>query len=119
MLSWVDMKNVHILEAWIYLYLYFIICFDTATLYEMRIASDPDVLRSDFMNADLLDGSVASIKPNVSGEVEVLVMVVNSSDEYTSSIYFAIVAVDEVGNRGHVSNTVPITIGQSSQLKGQ
>ena len=101
------------------LYSSFIICYDTATLYEMRIASDPNVLRSDFMNGDILDGNVTSIKPTVSGAVERLVMVVSSNDNYTSTTYFAIVAIDDVGNRGQVSNIVPITIGQSSQLKGK
>ena len=85
----------------------------------MRIASDPDVLRRDFMNGDIPDGNVGSIKPTVSGEVECLVIVVNSNDTYTSTTYFAIVAIDDVGNRGQVSNIVPITIGQCSQLKGK
>ena len=84
----------------------------------MRIAVDPSSLRHDFMSAERLVVSGSNMTPNVSGKVERLQMVVSSNDEFTATTYFAIVAIDEVGNRGDVSNIVPITIGLTSQFKG-
>ena len=89
-----------------------------ASAYEMRIADDPKSLRHDFMNAERLVVSGSNMTPNVSGKVERLQIVVSSNDEFTATTYFAIVAIDEVGNRGDVSNIVPITIGLTSQFEG-
>ena len=87
-----------------------------AKSYEMRISRDQDTLGRDFIGAELLN--VNDMTPNVSGKVERLQMIVSSNDALTSSAYFAIVAIDEVGNRGKVSNIVPIIIGQASQFEG-
>ena len=84
----------------------------------MRISNDPSSLRHDFMNAERLNVSGVGMTPNVSGKVERLLMVVSSNDAFTTTTYFAIVAVDEVGNRGEVSNIIPITIGVGSQFEG-
>ena len=85
----------------------------------MRIANDPSSLRHDFMSAELLNVSGGGMTPNVSGKVERLHMVVSSNDAFTNTTYFAIVAIDEVGNRGKVSNIIPITIGFGSLLEGK
>ena len=77
------------------------------------------MLRNNFAGGDLLNVSGASMTPNISGKVERLLMVVSSSDAYTTTTYFAIVAIDDAGNRGQVSNIIPITIGQTSQFEGK
>ena len=84
----------------------------------MRISNDQSSLRHDFMNAELLNVSGVGMTPNVSGKVERLQMVVSSNDAFTTTTYFAIVAIDEAGNRGEVSNIIPITIGFGSQFEG-
>ena len=89
-----------------------------ASWYEMRISNDQSSLRHDFMSADLLNVSSAGMTPNVSGKVERLQIVVSSVDAFTTTTYLAIVAIDEVGNRGEVSNIIPITIGLASQFLG-
>ena len=90
----------------------------TASFYEMRIADDPNVLRLSFLSADELNTGGSRMTPNISGKVERLVMTVSSDDSFTTTTNFAIVAVDEVGNRGPVSNIVPITVGSTSQFEG-
>lgn len=84
----------------------------------MRLSSNPNLLRQDFLNAQLLNVSGVNMAPNVSGKVERLVMVVSSDKDFTSTTYFAIVAIDDAGNRGPVSNIIPITIGLGSQFQG-
>lgn len=84
----------------------------------MRISDDPVALRRDFMSAERLSVNGSDMSPNVSGKVERLQMVVSSNDEFTATTYFAIVAIDDVGNRGDVSNIVPITIGLTSHFEG-
>ena len=85
----------------------------------MRISSDPTGLRNNFIGGELLNLSSASMTPNISGKVERLLMVVSSNDAYTITTYFALVAIDDVGNRGQVSNIIPITIGKTSQFEGK
>lgn len=88
-----------------------------ASLYEMRVSNNLSLLRHDFKNGDLLNVSGVNTAPNSSGSVERLQMVVSSRDDYTSTTFFAIVVIDEVGNRGLGSNIIPITVGQTSELK--
>ena len=77
------------------------------------------MLRNNFAGGDLLNVGGASMTPNISGKVERLLMVVSSNDSYTTTTYFAIVAIDDADNRGQVSNIIPITIGQTSQFEGK
>ena len=90
----------------------------TASFYEMRISNDANILRRDFLTAEELNTGGSAMIPKASGKVERLVMTVSTDDSFTSTTNFAIVAVDEVGNRGPVSNIIPITIGSTSQFEG-
>ena len=90
----------------------------TASWYEMRISDDQSSLQHNFTSAELLNVGGVGMTPNVSGKVERLHMVVSSNDAFTNTTYFAVVAIDEVGNRGEVSNVIPITIGLASHFEG-
>ena len=70
------------------------------------------------MSAERLNVSGDGMTPDVSGKVERILMVVSSNEAFTTTTYFAVVAIDEVGNRGEVSNIIPITIGFGSQFTG-
>ena len=84
----------------------------------MRISNDVNILRRDFLTAEELNTGGSAMSPKASGKVERLVMTVSTDDSFTSTTNFAIVAVDEVGNRGPVSNIIFITIGSTSQFEG-
>ena len=97
------------------LYIFFILA---ASVYEMRISSNISLLRNDFVNNDLLTVRGVNMTPSVAGHVERLQMVVSSNDAFASTAYFAIEAIDEVGNRGSVSNILPITVGEATKFEG-
>lgn len=84
----------------------------------MRISSNISQLRNDFVNNDLLNVRGVNMTPSVTGHVERLQMVVSSNDALTSTAHFAIEAVDEAGNRGSVSNIIPITVGEATKFEG-
>ena len=76
------------------------------------------MLRNNFTLGEELDVSGVNMAPNVSGKVERLKMVVSSDDAFTSTTFFGVIAIDDVGNRGPVSNIIPITVGSLSVYEG-
>ena len=90
-----------------------------ASAYEMRVTTNLSMLRNHFMLAEELDVSGVNMTPNISGKVERLKMVVSSDDAFTSTTFFGVIAIDETGNRGPVSNIISITVGSSSVYKGK
>ena len=87
-------------------------------MYEMRVSTNLSMLRNDFLLAEELDGG-ANMAPNISGKVERLKMVVSSDDAFTTTTFFGVIAIDDAGNRGPVSNIIPITVGSVSVYKGR
>ena len=90
-----------------------------ASAYEMRVTTNLSMLRNHFMLAEELDVSGVNMAPNISGKVERLKMVVSSDDAFTPTTFFGVIAIDETGNRGPVSNIISITVGSSSVYKGK
>ena len=84
----------------------------------MKISMDIKQLRHDYLNTEEINYDKDSMVPKASGNLERMGLVVKSDDSFTSTAFFAIVAVDEVGNRGPLSNVIPITVGISSQYEG-
>ncbi|XP_060601109.1 calcium-activated chloride channel regulator 4A-like [Ruditapes philippinarum] len=90
-----------------------------ASEYIFRISDDFETLKDNFDNAELLDVGNFSFKPLNAGEKEALKLVVVAEKSYTSTLFFALKAVDEVGNTGKVSNILSIVVGKGYRAYGE
>ncbi|XP_060560514.1 calcium-activated chloride channel regulator 4A-like isoform X2 [Ruditapes philippinarum] len=90
-----------------------------ASAYIFRISDDFKTLQDNFDNAELLDVGNFSFKPLNSGEKEALKIIVDAEKSYTSTVFFALKAVDEVGNTGDVSNILSIVVAKGFRAHGE
>ena len=86
----------------------------------MRISEDFETLLNNFDSADVLNVTNAtSLRPQESGQKEAIKLVVDAEKSFTSTTFFAVQAVDDVGNRGAVSNIVSIVVAKGYRVKAK
>lgn len=89
-----------------------------ATAYILRVSDNLETLLHDFESADLLDIGNASFSPQSAGTTEAFKIVVDAEQSFTKTAFFAVKAVDEVGNTGEISNIVPIVVATGYRAFG-
>ncbi|WAR27531.1 CLCA4-like protein [Mya arenaria] len=87
-----------------------------ASSYEIRYADDIDSIFHNFSSAYFLDIGNVSLTPKQSGMLEAIVISVNAEKTYTDTAYLGIVAVDEAGNQGKVSNIVSVVVAKGFRM---
>ncbi|XP_052782885.1 calcium-activated chloride channel regulator 2-like [Mya arenaria] len=87
-----------------------------ASSYEIRYADDIDTIVDNFSSAYTLDIGNVSLTPKQSGMMEAIVISVDAEQTYVDTAYLGIVAVDETGNRGKVSNIVSIVVAKGFRV---
>ncbi|WAR27521.1 CLCA2-like protein [Mya arenaria] len=87
-----------------------------ASFYKIRYADDIDTIFNNFSSAYTLDIGNVSLTPKQSGMMETIVISVDAEQTYTDTAYLGIVAVDEAGNQGKVSNIVSIVVAKGFRI---
>ena len=85
----------------------------------MRISSDIGTLRDNFESAEPLNMTDSIIIPQVVGTIEALKIVVNADESFIETVFFAVIAIDEAGNKGPVSNIVSIVVARGFRASGE
>ncbi|WAR27845.1 CLCA2-like protein, partial [Mya arenaria] len=81
-----------------------------ATSYQLRYATDLNTLLNNFENAQALNIGQHNLDPRDSGEDEAVDISVTTEKEFNETAFLVIRALDEVGNKGAMSNIVSIVI---------